>query len=101
MIGSDVVDILHHQVPDRHLGIDRGAFQQLGDQHLWCVDALVGELTHLVDFIRADDGVLVGDGQGLVGVEADVQGDEAQFGVNRVFGVAQTAGVFHFLEVAA
>ena len=73
LVGPHVVDVLHHQVPNGHFGVHRCAFQQFGYQHVWCVDALVGELTHLVDVIRADDGVLVGNGQGLVGVEADIQ----------------------------
>ena len=76
LIGPEVVDVFHHQVPDGHLRVDRGAAQELGDQYIGCVDALVGELTHLVDLIGADDGVLVGHGKGLVGVEGDVKRNE-------------------------
>ena len=51
LVGPDVVDVFHHQVPDGHLGVHRGAFQQLGHQYFWRVDALVGEFTDLVDLV--------------------------------------------------
>ena len=79
LISSYVVDVLHHQVPNRHLGVYGSAFQKLGDQNFRRIDVLVRELTDLVYLVRTDDGVLVGDGQGLVGIEVDIQGDEAQF----------------------
>ena len=51
LVGPDVVDVLHHQVPNGHLCVHRSAFQQLSHQHLGCVDALVGEFTDLIDLV--------------------------------------------------
>ncbi len=76
LIGSHVVDVLHHQVPHRSLGVDGGALQHLGDQKLWLANGLVGEFTDLEHSVLTYDSILVCHRKGLVGVERNIQGDE-------------------------
>ena len=73
LIGPEIVHILHHQVPNGHFGVHRGASQQLCHQYIRRVDALVRELTYLIYLVGAHDGVLICHGKGLVGIEADVE----------------------------
>ena len=41
LISFDVVNVLHHEVPHRHLGVDGGALQHLGYKHVRLLDTLV------------------------------------------------------------
>ena len=99
MICFDGIHVFHHQVPHGHAGVERSSFEELHHQAVRGVDSAVGKLPHLKHTVVTYNGILVGYGQSLVGVEVGVQADETEFAVEGVFGGAELAGIFNFIEI--
>ena len=101
MVTLERIDVFHHQVPQRALGIERGGLQQFDNKHLRVVDALVRQFAHLINGGVAHNLVLIGHGQHLVASERLAQRDETQLRVERIFGGRQTPRALHLFELAA
>ena len=99
VVGSQRVDVLHHQAPGLVAGCRCGAFEHLGVEALGRVHAVGREFAHLVG--AAAVGVLVGHGQHLRGAQCRAERYVAQLFVERVFAAAQQARVLELLVVAA
>ena len=100
LIGIQTVNVLHHQVPQRRFGIQRGALQQLDAQAVRCAD-LIGKFADLIDVVIADDGILESNGQHLIGGECRIQRDEAELGIDGVFGGRKQTGTLNLLIINA
>ena len=101
LIGIERIDVLHHQIPKRGIRIQHGRFQQLDNQYLRILNSLIGKFPYLIHGTVSHNLVLIGNRQDLVVVQALVQGDETQLGVQGIFAGIQTPGAFHFLEFAS
>ena len=98
LVGRQAIDVLHHQLPQRRLSVQTRTLQQLGPNTAGG-GHLVGELTHLIDLVVTDDGILERHGQHLVGGEGGVQRDEAQLRVHRIFAGGEQTRTLHLLIV--
>ena len=88
--GGQVVDVLHHQVPVALCRTVRRVLQRLDEERLPRVGDVAGKLAHLE---RASAvGVFEGDSQHLVGLQAGLEGDEAQGLIHRVLRRRQQTG---------
>ena len=96
-LGTQRVDVLHHQVPVAHAGRVAGVFQQFHEQGLVVVLDVAREFTHLEGLPSV--GVFIGDGQYLVRLKGRLQRHIAKMAVQRVFAALEQAGVLHFLVV--
>jgi len=99
LVGIEVVDVFHHQVPGGEPGGEVGPLDQLEDQGLRGVDPVGRKLSNLKDL--AVNRVVVSHGQNFVVVKGGVEGDVPQSLVKGVFRFGEFAGLFDFLEVAA
>ena len=98
-VSGQVVDVLHHQVPVALRGVVRRVLQRLHEEALLGVGKVAGELTYLES--ATAEGVLEGDGQHLVGLQAGLQRDIAHGLVDGVLRRRQQSGRGQFLEVGA
>ena len=98
LIGRQAIDVLHHQLPQRRLGVQAGALQQL-DTNTVGGGHLIGELTDLIHLVVTDHRVLERHSQHLVGGEGGVQRDETQLGVHGILIGAEQTRTLHFLVV--
>ena len=81
--GGQIVDVLHHQVPVALRGVVAGVLQCLDKERLVDVRQVAGKLAHLERLSAV--GVLEGDGQHLVGLQAGLQRDGAEGRVDGIF----------------
>ena len=100
LISGKTVNILHHEFPQRRLGVQAGTLQQL-DTDTVRGGHLIGELTHLINMVVTDDRILEGHCQHLVSCQSRIQRDETQFGVHRVFTGRKQTGTLHFFVVGS
>ena len=98
-IGSQIVDVLHHQRPVELLRIVRRILQRLDIERLLGCGMVGGKLTHVVGLTAI--GVLVGYRQHLVGLQRGLQRDVAQGAVQRIFRSGQQACGRQLLKVFA
>ena len=99
LVCAERVDVLHHQPPDGHLGVDGGGFEHLHVEALRGGGDVGGKFAHLINL--AVVGVFVGYAQHVVGVELRFQRHIAEGGVESVFRGGEESGRLDFLVVAA
>ena len=97
-VGSQVVDILHHEVPVALLRVVARVLERLDEERLRDIGDVAGKLTHLIG--DSPVGVFVGDGQHLVGLQR-LDGDVAQGFVERIFRRREEACTLELLVVGA
>ena len=81
--GSQVVDVFHHQRPVALRGIVAGVLERFDEESLGGISNIAGKLTDLIG--SSTIGVLVGDGEHLVGLQGCLQRDVAHCIVDGVF----------------
>ena len=95
------VDILHHELPQRTMGVYGGTLKQLDDECAGVVDAIRRQLTNLVHIGIAHHLVLESNGEHLVIAERLVQGNEAQLRIEGVLVAVEQPRTLHLLVVDA
>ena len=94
---SEIIDVLHHQVPVALLRIATGILQRLHEERLLGIADVGGKLTHLVS--HATRCVFVSNGKHLVGLQSALQRYISHGSVDRIFGRTQQSGALQFLKV--
>ena len=80
---TNVVDVLHHQIPHRLVHGNDDTLQQLHHQGLWSNDTVVREFPYLIGLTV--EGVLEGYPKHLIGIQTLVQRDVTEVRVKGVF----------------
>ena len=96
IVGANVIDVLHHQVPQGDIHPLGDALQHLDEQNiglLLIVRHIIGEFTHLI--VAAVVGEFIADPQDILRFQVRRDGDEAQLGHVGIQGIlrrSQQAG---------
>ena len=98
-IGSQGIDILHHQVPIAHIGRHGRTFQQLHIKAIGGVRlAIRRELTHLIGLAPIDKAE--SHTEHLIRLQLGAQRDITQFLIQGIFRSLQQAGTLYLLKVS-